>query len=75
MITGTRSFSTLKVAPTIFGLAGSAMVITVPHLFLANHGADWITQVTLSLALMALYMLNFVDFLRHPDQAVIGYKG
>jgi homogentisate phytyltransferase/homogentisate geranylgeranyltransferase len=44
-------------------------------LILANHGADWITQVTFSLALMALYMLNFVDFLRHPDQASIGYKG
>jgi hypothetical protein len=44
-------------------------------LILANHGADWIIQVTFSLALMALYMLNFVDFLRHPDQASIGYKG
>jgi 4-hydroxybenzoate polyprenyltransferase len=44
-------------------------------LVLANHGADWITQVTFSLALMAVYMLNFVDFFRHPDQATIGYKG
>jgi 4-hydroxybenzoate polyprenyltransferase len=44
-------------------------------LILANHGADRITQVTFSLALIALYMLNFVDFLRHPDQASIGYKG
>jgi 4-hydroxybenzoate polyprenyltransferase len=44
-------------------------------LILANHGADWITQLTFSLALMAFYMLNFIDFLRHPDQAVIGYKG
>jgi 4-hydroxybenzoate polyprenyltransferase len=44
-------------------------------LILANHGADWITQLTFSLALMAFYMLAFIDFLRHPDQAVIGYKG
>jgi 4-hydroxybenzoate polyprenyltransferase len=44
-------------------------------LILANHGADWITQLTFSLALMAFFMLNFIDFLRHPDQAVIGYKG
>jgi 4-hydroxybenzoate polyprenyltransferase len=44
-------------------------------LVLANLGADWITQATFSLALMAFYMLNFIDFLRHPDQAVIGYKG
>jgi 4-hydroxybenzoate polyprenyltransferase len=44
-------------------------------LVLANHGADWITLLTFSLALMAFYMLAFIDFLRHPDQAVIGYKG
>jgi 4-hydroxybenzoate polyprenyltransferase len=44
-------------------------------LVLANHGADWITEVTFSLALMAFYMLTFIDFLRHPDQAIIGYKG
>jgi hypothetical protein len=44
-------------------------------LVLADHGADWITQLTFSLALMAFYMLAFIDFLRHPDQAVIGYKG
>jgi 4-hydroxybenzoate polyprenyltransferase len=44
-------------------------------LVLANHGADWITQLTFSLALMAFYMFAFIDFLRHPDQAVIGYKG
>jgi hypothetical protein len=44
-------------------------------LILANHGADWITQLTFTLALMAFYMLDFIDFLQHPDQAVIGYKG
>ncbi len=44
-------------------------------LLLANQGADWITQVVSSLALTALYMLNFIDFLRHPDRAIIGYKG
>jgi 4-hydroxybenzoate polyprenyltransferase len=44
-------------------------------LILANQGADWITQVAFGLALTAFYALNFVDFLRHPDRAVIGYKG
>ena len=44
-------------------------------LVLANHGADWITQLVFSLALMALYALTFIDFLRHPERAVIGYKG
>ncbi len=42
---------------------------------LANYGADWITQLAYGLALMAFYTLNFIDFLRHPDRAVIGYKG
>ena len=44
-------------------------------LILAHHSTDWLTQVTFSLALTAFYMLNFIDFLRHPDQATIGYKG
>ena len=44
-------------------------------LILANQGADWITQVVFGLALTAFYALNLVDFLRHPDRAVIGYKG
>ena len=44
-------------------------------LILANQGADWVVQVTFGLALIAFYMLNLIDFLRHPDQALIGYKG
>jgi 4-hydroxybenzoate polyprenyltransferase len=44
-------------------------------LILANHGADWITQLAFGLALMAFYTLSFIDFLRHPERAVIGYKG
>jgi len=44
-------------------------------LILANQGADWTTQVIFGLALTALYMLNFIDFLRHPERAIIGYKG
>jgi 4-hydroxybenzoate polyprenyltransferase len=44
-------------------------------LILANQGADGITQVAFGLALTAFYALNFVDFLRHPDRATIGYKG
>jgi 4-hydroxybenzoate polyprenyltransferase len=44
-------------------------------LILTNQNADWIAQATFGLALTTLYALNFIDFLRHPDQAVIGYKG
>ena len=44
-------------------------------LILANQGADWTMQVIFGLALTALYMLNFIDFLRHPERAIIGYKG
>lgn len=44
-------------------------------LILGGYGADRITQVTFVLALMAIYAINFVSFLRNPDQAVIGYKG
>jgi homogentisate phytyltransferase/homogentisate geranylgeranyltransferase len=44
-------------------------------LTLASYGADWMMQLTFSLALTAIYLLNFIDFLRHPDQAIIGYKG
>jgi 4-hydroxybenzoate polyprenyltransferase len=44
-------------------------------LILANQDADWTTQVIFGLALTALYTLNFIDFLRHPERAVIGYKG
>jgi hypothetical protein len=44
-------------------------------LILAGYGADRITQVTFVLALTAIYAVNFINFLRHPDRAVIGYKG
>ena len=44
-------------------------------LVLANYGADRATQLVFGVALMALYVLNFIDFLRHPDRAAIGYKG
>jgi 4-hydroxybenzoate polyprenyltransferase len=55
---------------------GNGLLITLLGLLmLANHGTDWTTQVTFSLALTAFYLLNFIDFLRHPDQAIIGYKG
>jgi hypothetical protein len=42
---------------------------------LSGYGADHITQMTFVLALLAIYMISFVRFLRHPDQATIGYKG
>ena len=44
-------------------------------LILANQDAAWSTQVIFGLALTALYALNFIDFLRHPERAIIGYKG
>ena len=55
---------------------GNGLLLTLlGALILANQGADWIIQVIFGLALTALYMLNFIDFLRHPERAVIGYKG
>ena len=44
-------------------------------LILANQGAALITQAVFGLALTALYVLNFIRFLRHPERASIGYKG
>ena len=55
---------------------GNGLLVTLlGALILVNQGADWITQFIFGLALTALYTLNFVDFLRHPERAVIGYKG
>jgi 4-hydroxybenzoate polyprenyltransferase len=55
---------------------GNGLLLTLlGALILANQGADWATQLIFALALTGLYMLNFIDFLRHPDRAVIGYKG
>lgn len=44
-------------------------------LTLASYGVDWMIQLTFSLTLTAIYLINFIDFLCHPDQAIIGYKG
>jgi len=55
---------------------GNGLLVTLLGvLILANQDADWITQLIFGLALTALYTLNFIDFLRHPERAVIGYKG
>ena len=55
---------------------GNGLLVTLlGALILSNQGADWITQFIFGVALTAIYMLNFVDFLRHPERAVIGYKG
>ena len=35
----------------------------------------FVALVLFGLALTAIYMLNFIDFLRHPEQATIEYKG
>jgi 4-hydroxybenzoate polyprenyltransferase len=55
---------------------GNGLLVTLlGALILSNQGADWITQFIFGLALTALYALTFIDFLRHPEHAVIGYKG
>jgi 4-hydroxybenzoate polyprenyltransferase len=55
---------------------GNGLLITLlGTLILSNQGADWITQFIFGLALTALYTLNFIDFLRHPEHATIGHKG
>ena len=55
---------------------GNGLLVTLlGALILSNQGADWITQFIFVLALTAIYMLNFIDFLRHPERAVVGYKG
>jgi len=55
---------------------GNGLLVTLlGALILANQGADWTVELIFGLALTALYLLNFIDFLRHPERAVIGYKG
>jgi len=55
---------------------GNGLLLTLlGALILSNQGADWATQLIFGLALTGLYTLNFVDVVRHPDRAVIGYKG
>jgi chlorophyll synthase len=55
---------------------GNGLLVTLLGvLVLDSQGADWITQVAFGLALAAFHALNFIDFLLHPDRAVIGYKG
>ena len=55
---------------------GNGLLVTLlGTLILSNQGADWTTQFIFGLALTALYTLNFIDFLRHPKRAIIGYKG
>jgi 4-hydroxybenzoate polyprenyltransferase len=55
---------------------GNGLLLTLlGALILSNQGADWATQLIFAVMLTALYTLIFMDFLRHPEQAVIGYKG
>jgi 4-hydroxybenzoate polyprenyltransferase len=55
---------------------GNGLLVTLlGALILSNQGAEWATQFIFALALAALYMLTFIRFLRHPERAVIGYKG
>jgi hypothetical protein len=55
---------------------GNGLLVTLlGALILSNQGADWTTHFIFGLALTALYTLNFIDFLRHPERAIIGYKG
>ena len=55
---------------------GNGLLVTLlGALILSNQGADWSVQLIFALALTALYALNFIDFLHHPERAAIGYKG
>jgi 4-hydroxybenzoate polyprenyltransferase len=55
---------------------GNGLLVTLlGALILSNQGADWIMQFIFGLALTAIYMLNFIDFLCHPERAIVGYKG
>jgi len=55
---------------------GNGLLVTLlGALILWNQEADWITQSVFGLAMTTIYILNFIDFLRHPERAVIGYKG
>jgi 4-hydroxybenzoate polyprenyltransferase len=55
---------------------GNGLLVTLlGALILSNQGAGWSVQLIFGLALTALYALNFIDFLRHPERATIGYKG
>ncbi len=44
-------------------------------LVLANAGADAGVQTTFALALLAVYAILLIGFLRDPEKAAIGYKG
>jgi 4-hydroxybenzoate polyprenyltransferase len=55
---------------------GNGLLVTLlGTLILSNQGAEWVTQLIFGLALAAIYMINFIEFLRHPERAIIGYKG
>jgi len=56
-------------------LGNGLLATLLGALILAGYGADRITQATFVVALTAIYAVNFVGFLRHPDRAAIGYKG
>ncbi len=56
-------------------LVRAGLVMMLGTLILSNQGADWTTLFIFGLALTALYTLNFIDFLRHPERTVVGYKG
>jgi len=54
---------------------GESLVTLLGALILSNQGADWTTQFIFGLALAAIYTINFMECLRHPEAAIIGYKG
>jgi 4-hydroxybenzoate polyprenyltransferase len=56
-------------------MANGLLVTLLGVQILANQDADRTIQVVFGLAMAALYTLIFVGFLRHPERAVIGYKG
>jgi 4-hydroxybenzoate polyprenyltransferase len=73
---GVESHKDEQVAIGVGAKMGNGLLTTLlGALVLVGYGADRITQMTFVLALLAIYLSNFVRFLRHPDQALIGYKG
>jgi hypothetical protein len=68
-----QTYSTLLVALVLFGLAGSAVMVAVPGLFAGPVRPEF--TVFLVAGVAAIYTINFIEFLRHPEGAIIGYKG